>query len=68
MLKMKVENPEELEEVNLRAADRKKTREKTMLVNEVIDKIRSGGFRGVRRALGHPSDFLTKRYFLSIVF
>ena len=28
----------------------------------------SGGSRGVRRVLEHPSDFLTKRYFRSIVF
>ena len=40
MLKTKMENPTELEEVNLRTADRNKTREKTMLVNEVIDRIR----------------------------
>ena len=40
MVKTKIKNPEELEEVNLRTAHRKKTREKTMLVNEVIDRIR----------------------------
>ena len=40
MLKTKMENPTELQEVNLRTADRNKTREKTMLVNEVIDRIR----------------------------
>ena len=40
MLKTNIENPEELEEVNLRTANKKKTREKTMLINEVIDRIR----------------------------
>ena len=40
MLKTKMENPTELEEVNLRTADRKKTGEKTMLINEVINRIR----------------------------
>ena len=40
MVKTKIESQEELEEVKLRTADRKKIREKTILVNEVRDRIR----------------------------
>ena len=41
MLRYKLEEPEELEGVNLRYKERKKLRESTKLVNDVISKIKT---------------------------
>ena len=51
LIKEKMENPNSLESVNLRAMDRKKVKEKLEVVNEVIDKVISRDITDTNRII-----------------
>ena len=51
LIKEKMENPNSMESVNLRAMDRKKVKEKLEIVNEVIDKVISRDITDTNRII-----------------